>query len=485
MTQHVVIVDDQELNLRLLRSIANEISDVIVHPFLSSAEALAWCEGKDVDCFVLDYHMPAPDGLAMVKILRGMEAFAMVPIVIVTAENEREVRYRAFDAGANDFVQKPVDYREMLARMTTLLALRAAQKRLALQIGSLEASLLDSEERAREHAQRLEVLWHIANNPTLRDDELVQAMLEQGAAGIRPGQSFLGLLGRIEGSEIITDAMAGDAGDGLGGGGVLRVGNRTPVENTIIAATLAAGGTRSWDDLQGSDLSARTRKLGWRGVISTHFTAGGSTYALTFASVVPAAKPFGVEDHAYIEVLSTFFATHLQQQWQALRIRHQLEHDSLTGLRNRSRFRSLGRGAFRPGAPAAIAIVDLTGFHELNEAHGHLIGDAVLVEVAAALAAEAQDDEIVARVGGDSFGIFFPDAPSREWVIDRVARYGAVFDVGIGIGDREGKETVRAAGGAGIAFAPSDATTFDELLFRAEARASTALGGPDLSFPAR
>ena len=198
MTQHVVIVDDQELNLRLLRSIANEISDVIVHPFLSSAEALAWCEGKDVDCFVLDYHMPAPDGLAMVKILRGMEAFAMVPIVIVTAENEREVRYRAFDAGANDFVQKPVDYREMVARLSTLLALRAAQKRLAMQIGSLEASLLDSEERAREHAQRLEVLWHIANNPTLRDDELVQAMLEQGAAGIRPGQSFLGLLGRIE-----------------------------------------------------------------------------------------------------------------------------------------------------------------------------------------------------------------------------------------------------------------------------------------------
>ena len=76
MTQHVVIVDDQELNLRLLRSIANEIGDVIVHPFLSSLEALAWCEGKDVDCFVLDYNMPAPDGVEMVRILRAKEAFA-------------------------------------------------------------------------------------------------------------------------------------------------------------------------------------------------------------------------------------------------------------------------------------------------------------------------------------------------------------------------------------------------------------------------
>jgi diguanylate cyclase (GGDEF)-like protein len=219
-----------------------------------------------------------------------------------------------------------------------------------------------------------------------------------------------------------------------------------------------------------------TQKLGWRGVISTHFTAGGSTYALTFASVVPTVKPFGGEDHAYVEVLSAFFSTHLQQQWQALRIRHQLEHDSLTGLRNRSRFRSLGRAAFQAQAHSAIAIIDLVRFHQLNEAHGHLVGDAVLVEVAAAFAAEASENEIVARVGGDSFGIFFPDAPSREWVIERVTRYGAVFDVPIGIGDRDGKETVRASGSAGIALAPHDGTTFDELLFRAEARAGAAAG---------
>lgn len=122
--RHVVIVDDQELNLRLFRSVVDEIPDVETHTFLSSSEALEWGGTHDVDCFVIDYHMPPPDGLEMIRILRSTVAFASFPIVIVTGEGERELRYRAFDAGANDFVQKPVDARELIDCLTTLLALR-------------------------------------------------------------------------------------------------------------------------------------------------------------------------------------------------------------------------------------------------------------------------------------------------------------------------------------------------------------------------
>ena len=184
-------------------------------------------------------------------------------------------------------------------------------------------------------------------------------MLEQGAAAIRPGQPFLGLLGRIEGSDLITEAMAGDGGEPSRK--FLRVGNRTQVERTVVAHSLEAGETQSWDDWEAREVASKQRALGWRAVITTHFTAGGSSYALTFASAETALKAFGPQDHAYVEVLAAFFSTHLQQQWQALRIRHQLEHDSLTGLRNRSRFRSLGRAAFDPERPFAIAVVDLVG----------------------------------------------------------------------------------------------------------------------------
>jgi diguanylate cyclase (GGDEF)-like protein len=487
VTQHVVIVDDDDLTLKLFSSIAGEIGDVVVHPFLSSTEAIDWYHGKTVDCFVFDYNMPAPNGLQMIALVRALPEFALVPIVIVTGAHEREVRYKALDAGANDFLQKPVDYREMLARMTTLLALRAAQKRLANQIGSLEVSLLDAEERSRQHAERLEALWRIINNPNLRDEELMLAMLQLGAAAIRPGQAYRGTLARIEDAHIrlISSAEAMGYADMLGPESG-RVDTLIPLNDTVVAATLlAGGGTKSWDDLELSDdITENARAHGWRAMITTTFTAGGATYVLSFSSNQPTAKPFASQDHAYIEVIASFFSTYYQQQWQSTRIGHQLEHDSLTGLWNRSRFRSLGRAAFPAGAHAAVAAVDLVAFQALNEKHGHLTGDAVLVEVAASLAAKALPGEIVARVGGDAFAIFFPNAPSREWLLENVARYGAVFDNAMGIGDRDGKESVRVGGRIGFARAPHDGATLDELLLRAEGRALSARTGDDqLIFP--
>ena len=154
MKQHVVIVDDDDLTLKLFQTIVEEIGGVAVHAFLSSAEAIEWCRTNPVDCFILDYNMPTPNGLQMIARLRTLPQFALAPIVIVTGAHEREVRYEALDAGANDFLQKPVDRREMVARLTTLLALQAAQHRLALHVAAIEASLLDAEERSRQHAQR-------------------------------------------------------------------------------------------------------------------------------------------------------------------------------------------------------------------------------------------------------------------------------------------------------------------------------------------
>ena len=342
MTQHVVIVDDNDLSLKLLCNIASEISGVVVHPFQSSNDALAWCQGQDVDCFIFDQNMPPPNGVQMTWAIRSVDAFALVPIIIVTGEPDRKIRYSALDAGANDYVLKPVDYRELLARLTTLLSLRAAQKQLTSQIGSLEASLIESEARSRQHAERLEALWQIANNANLQDDELLLAMLRQGAAAIRPGQTFLGLIGRLDGAEVVTEAVAqldGDRGSTVAE--VVKVGLRIPLDDTFIVHALNAGGTQSWDDLLTLEDRHKyhAQAQGWRAAIATPFSAGGSVYALTFGSTEPALKPFGAQDHAYVEVLASFFATHFQQRWQAERLRHQLQHDLLTDLENRSRFR--------------------------------------------------------------------------------------------------------------------------------------------------
>jgi diguanylate cyclase (GGDEF)-like protein len=117
--------------------------------------------------------------------------------------------------------------------------------------------------------------------------------------------------------------------------------------------------------------------------------------------------------------------------------------------------------------------------HALNEAHGHLNGDAVLVEEAAALTAKAQNGEIVARVGGNTFAIFFPAAPSRAWLVDTLARYGEAFSVEMGIGDRDGLRSLPVSARIGFARAPADGATFDALLLSAEGRARAASTHPD------
>ena len=473
-TQHVVIVDDNDLSLKLLSGLALEVPSAVPHPFQSSQDALAWCAGQLVDCFILDYHMPAPDGLEMIGILRAMPEFALVPIVLVTGEGERDVRYNALAAGANDFIQKPVDRREFVARISTLLSLQAARGQLAMHVDQLEASLRDEGQRASDHAHRLEALWRMTNNTALDDEELLHAMLDQGAAALRPGMLFSGMLARLDGSEVVTEAAhypAGvDAPDGL------QAGARTPLEDSASIEVIRSGISRYWDDVLADPAFARRKRvkaLRWRSLISTPFRAGGASYFLTFAGREPTTKPFGKEDLAYVELLGAFFATHLQQRWQWSRIRYQSEHDALTGLRNRGQFRSEGRMALAASPDAAVAIANVDDFRQVNETFGTVIGDALLVEVGAALAERANEGDIVARLDGDAFGIFLPDA-SRATAGRRVADFAGAFEAGFSTGDREGKETIGLTATIGVAVAPDDATTFDELLARADAAVSAA-----------
>ena len=261
-----------------------------------------------------------------------------------------------------------------------------------------------------------------------------------------------------------------------------------PLNETIVGGVLhAGGGTRAWDDLEASDdISLRAREHGWRAMITTIFSAGGATYVLTFTASAPTARPFGSQDRAFIEVLAAFFSAHYQQRWQTARLGHQLEHNLLTDLWNRTRFRSYGRTAFEAHPRAALAVVDLAQFHDFNEANGHLNGDAILVEVAAALTAKTKPGEVVARIGSNAFAIFIPDAPAREDVLTSVARFGSVFDRELGIGDRDGTKTLPVSARIGFARSAQDAASFDDLLLCAEGRArASSLHASRRMFPAR
>ncbi|MCZ8293342.1 MAG: response regulator [Hylemonella sp.] len=127
----IVIVDDVEANLLLLKHFIGQLSEShAVEAFTDPLQALAHCQVAVPDLVIVDYMMPELNGIDFIQRFRAVPGRADIPVLMVTANDELTVRYSALEAGANDFLTKPLDKIEFRARMRNMLALRASQKRL-------------------------------------------------------------------------------------------------------------------------------------------------------------------------------------------------------------------------------------------------------------------------------------------------------------------------------------------------------------------
>ncbi len=124
-SKRILIVDDEEFNRELLEG--------LVESFGHESETA--CDGKDalekitpaIDLILLDAMMPGMDGFEVARRTRENPLVAQIPIVMVTALTSKEDRLRAVEAGANDFITKPIDRTELKVRMTSLLKMKEAQ----------------------------------------------------------------------------------------------------------------------------------------------------------------------------------------------------------------------------------------------------------------------------------------------------------------------------------------------------------------------
>jgi diguanylate cyclase (GGDEF)-like protein len=335
-----------------------------------------------------------------------------------------------------------------------------------VQVNQLEDWLRAEEEYSRRHAARLESLLQIINDVTLRDEELWLAMLTQAAQDFQPGQAYSVTLWRIDGADMIIEAHSGSSW--VDGG---MAGYSMPLSNTGLSKLLAqGGGTRSWDDVQASnDAGTHSQERGIRSLTVTTFSAGSATWALSFSSKQRAQASLRTEERNYVELLASFFANHVQQRWQFDRLQFHQAHDVLTGLFNRSQFRSQAIVAARTSFRFAIVLIDIDAFHEINESFGNMIGDAVLVEVGTALQSRAVAGEIVGRIGGDVFAVYIPNPPTPEFARSRALELAGVFAQSFSTGDREGTDFISRTCSLAVALAPEHGTNIDSVLSHADA----------------
>ena len=131
MTYQVLIVDDAEINLILFQALVKRMDSSESKTFSDAPQGLAWAQSHDIDLVIVDYMMPEMDGIEFISRLRGTPGKKDVPVLMITANDQKQTRYRALDAGATDFLTKPVDKVEFIARATNMLMLGASRKALA------------------------------------------------------------------------------------------------------------------------------------------------------------------------------------------------------------------------------------------------------------------------------------------------------------------------------------------------------------------
>jgi putative two-component system response regulator len=197
----VAIIDDSDINLTLLKALVSKLGNCQPLLFQEPFAGLAWCSENLPDLIIVDYMMPELDGMELITRLRKVPGREEIPVLMITANDDKDVRYAALQIGATDFLTKPVDRIEFSARVRNMLALGASRRHLADRAAWLAEEVKKA--TAEIHAREQELLFRLSRAAEFRDPE-TGAHIQRMAHYSRLIAAGLGL--SIEDQELILQA---------------------------------------------------------------------------------------------------------------------------------------------------------------------------------------------------------------------------------------------------------------------------------------
>jgi two-component system, cell cycle response regulator len=370
-------VDDVPSNTRLLEAkLAAEYYQTATGQ--NGAECLRLARSWQPDLILLDVMMPEMDGYECCRLLKDDQLTLHIPVVMVTALGEPSERLRGLEAGADDFLTKPVDYDTLLARVRSLVRLKRLLDEWRARGETARALGLTGQQSAIPSVTGARAL--VVDDWDLGAEHVQQALSREG---IVPGRA------RTEADAIALSAAI--PFDLI----VLSLGISSDDPLRLASSLRAADATHDIPLLLLAEPEQRGRLL--RG-----FDLGATDWLL---------RPVDENElraRARNQIRRKFYQDRLRAD-----LGHALEMaltDPLTGLYNQRyllrHLRGLLDGA--AGAEIALLMVDVDHFKAVNDGFGHAAGDKVLKSVAEALRGKTRVFDSVARYGGDEFVVVMP-----------------------------------------------------------------------------
>lgn len=168
-TANILIIDDEPANIKVLEKTLNREGFSNITSTTDPRDGVAFYQANPFDLVLLDLNMPHMNGFEVLDKIRELSADEYPPVLILTAQSDRDSRLRALDGGARDFITKPFDRVELLTRIRNMLEVRLLHKTIKNQNVILEQKVL---ERTKElHETRLEIVRRLGRAAEYRDNE--------------------------------------------------------------------------------------------------------------------------------------------------------------------------------------------------------------------------------------------------------------------------------------------------------------------------
>ncbi len=428
MMGNILIVDDDPSALKLLKDILTTENHV-VRPFNNGELALRSMLVEAPELILLDIRMPGMNGFEVCRRIKEDGRLQEIPVIFISAASDMEDKVRAFQEGGVDYITKPFQKEEVIARVRTHIAL----SHTIIRMKDIAEALRMSEESLKM-AQALAHLghweWDIKSGQFSYSEEMYRILGLEPQASRVSHESFLQTVHPDDKERVakhLTKVLAGD---------------RFDIEYRIVLPTGNVRVVHGKGEVFSLGISKQTKVIGTIQDIHER----DQTKMLGVIQDITERKQL---QRKLEEQANTDFLTGCDSR------RHFLEHAEDELLRIR-----------RYGGEMSILMLDLDHFKNINDRYGHHMGDMVLKKMVQICQGLLREVDVMGRIGGEEFAIMLPETGSTRAleVANRLCQAVATAE----ISQEDSSSPLQFTTSIGVASLAEDDPHIDELLNRAD-----------------